>query len=117
MTTKPGQYDITIIQGATLSLQLTYQDADGVAINLTGYTARLQARTAVDTSAAFLDLTTENGGITLGGSAGTITISRTAAQTAAMTEQSGVYDLELITGSTVSRILAGNIIVSREVTR
>jgi hypothetical protein len=66
-----------------------------------------------------LTLTTENAGITLGGAAGTITLSATATVTAALTAPfSGVYDLELVSGGgVVTRLLEGVATVSPEVTR
>lgn len=118
MSIKPGQYDITIYQGATFSRMLTWKDANNVAINLSGYTARLQMRTSQDAAAPFITLTTENGGITLGGAAGTITLTISAATTAAITESSGVYDLELVTsGGVVTRLIEGDVLLSKEVTR
>ena len=118
MTIRPGKYDLFILQGATLSAQFIWTDEEDALINLTGYTARLKAREGIDSTNAFLDLTTENGGITLGGAAGTITLNMTAAATAALTTQIGFYDLELISGASfVTRLLQGRIIISREVTR
>jgi hypothetical protein len=45
-----------------------------VAINLTGYTARMQVRSTLESAEALIELTTANGRIALGGSAGTITL-------------------------------------------
>lgn len=118
MTTPPGNYDFTLYQGATFLRTLTWQDENETAINLTGYTARMHLRTSQDAETPFVILTTENGGITLGGSAGTITLTISAGDTAEITETSGVYDLEIISGSgVVTRLLAGKILVSKEVTR
>jgi hypothetical protein len=111
-----GKYNLVIRQGETLGRTLTWKPG-GVTSNLTGYTARLKARIAIDSTDTFINLTTENGGITLGGAAGTVTLNMTAAATAALTAQLGVYDLELISGSgDVRCILEGNVIISREVT-
>ena len=118
MTTKPGDYDFTIYQGATFSRQLTWKDESDTEVDLTGYTARLHIRESVDAESAFITLTTENGGIALGGAAGTITLSIIAASTAALTQTSGVYDLELISGGgLVTRLMQGEILISKEVTR
>jgi hypothetical protein len=113
-----GTYDITIEQGATYSQVFTWKDANRASINLTGYTARMQARESVDTASTFIALTTENSGIALGGAAGTITLAMTAAATSSLTVFSGFYDLELISGSgIVTRLLQGSLTVSPEVTR
>lgn len=79
----------------------------------------MQARENYILSApVFLDLTTENGGITLGGAAGTITIFISAQQTAEITAGDGFYDLELQSASgLVYRLLQGNMYISNEVTQ
>ena len=111
-----GQYDITIEQGATFTKTITWRDSSDALINLTGYTARMMVRESVDASATLLSLT-DSSGITLGGTAGTIAILISAASTAAMTK-GGVYDLELVSGGgIVTRLLQGNVILSKEVTR
>jgi len=113
-----GVYNLTIEQGATLDLALTWKDAAGTPINLTGYTARLQVRPSIDSATTLLTMTTENGRISLGGAAGTIRLLLDAATTASLTWTSGVYDLELQSaGGTVTRLLAGTVTVSPEVTR
>jgi len=118
MTTTPGHYDFTLYQGASFSRILTWKNENDTLINLTGYTARMQLRESQDEASAFLTLTTENGGIALGGALGTITLSISASDTAALTQTSGVYDLELVSGGgIVTRLLQGKILLSREVTR
>lgn len=118
MTTTPGHYDFTIYQGATFSRVLTWRDENNDAINLSGYTARMQLRESTDAGDAFVSLTTENGGIALGGAAGTVTLTISAADTAAIGETAGVYDLELVSaGGVVTRLLEGEVLISREVTR
>ena len=110
-------YDILIEQGATYSQVITYKEA-GVAINLTGYTARLQVRSTLESASTVVELTTANGRIALGGAAGTITLTISATDTAALTAGRGVYDLELVSGSgIVTRLLQGVATISRNVTR
>ena len=110
-------YDITIEQGATFSQVVTYKES-GVAINLTGYTARMQVRATLESASTLVELTTANSRIALGGAAGTITLTIAAADTAALTAGRGVYDLELVSGSgIVTRLLQGVCTISRNVTR
>ena len=110
-------YDITIEQGATFSQLVTYKES-GVAVNLTGYTARMQVRSTLESATTVVELTTANSRITLGGSAGTITLTISATDTAALTAGRGVYDLELVSGSgIVTRLLQGVATISRNVTR
>lgn len=114
-----NSYNLEIQQGATLSLVATWKDSAGTAVNLGGYSARMNVRETYSSATAILTLTTENGGITLGGAAGTITLAATATATAALTAPfSGVYDLELVSGAgVVTRLLEGVATVSPEVTR
>jgi hypothetical protein len=110
-------YDILIEQGATFSQLVTYKD-NGVAVNLTGYTARMQVRATLEAASALIELTTANSRIALGGAAGTITLTISAADTEALTSGRGVYDLELVSGSgIVTRLLQGVATISRNVTR
>lgn len=113
-----GNYDLTIEQGATFYQQIIWKDANEDPIDISGYTARMQIRKTVKATTSILSLTTENGRITLGGAAGTITLEVAAEDTADLTEFCGVYDLELeASDGTVTRLLQGQIEVSREVTR
>ena len=114
-----GIYDIIIEQGATFNFALIWRDPSGMPINLTGYTARMQVRqTVTQPDPAPLSLTTENGGITLGGPAGPINVLATPVQTAGLSFRAGVYDLELVSpGGEVTRLVQGSVVVSPEVTR
>lgn len=112
-----GTLDFTIEQGATFNLLLTWKIND-VPVNLTNWTARLQARVDVEDSEIILSLTTSNGGITLGGALGTISLDQTATQTALLPAGTFVYDLELISGvGAVTRLVQGELNISPEVTR
>jgi hypothetical protein len=113
-----NRFDITINQGATYELTVTWKDSAGTAINLTGYSARMQVRETYSSTSTIVSLT-NGSGITLGGAAGTIAIAISATTTAALTAPfSGVYDLELVSaGGVVTRLLQGAATVSPEVTR
>jgi hypothetical protein len=99
-------------------LTVTWKDSAGTAINLTGYSARMQVRETYSSTSTIVSLT-NGSGITLGGAAGTIAIAISATTTAALTAPfSGVYDLELVSaGGVVTRLLQGAATVSPEVTR
>jgi hypothetical protein len=113
-----GTLDFTIEQGATFNLVLTWE-VNGTPVNVTGYTARLQARVDIEETETVLSMTTDaGGGITLGGAAGTITLNRTATQTALLPAGGYVYDLELVSGAgVVTRLVQGDLSISPEVTR
>jgi hypothetical protein len=112
-----ANYDIVCDQGATFQRVFTWQDSTGVPVNISGYTARMQVRATVSSSTILLSFTTENGGLTLGDAAGTITATATAATTAGVAAGCYVYDLELINGATVYRLVQGQFTVDGEVTR
>lgn len=120
MTITPGLKDFIIYQGATWRHTLTWKtgDVEPQPVDLTGYSARMKACRRNSTNATpFIALTTENGGITLGGSEGTITLQLSAQATAALNEN-GVYDLELEDGNgVVTRLLMGSIVISKEITQ
>jgi hypothetical protein len=113
---KPGTHNVTCFQGATFDLDFTVKLA-GTAINLTGYTARMQVRETAEAGTAVLSLATAGSGITLGGTAGSISTTVAATATAAIEAGSYVYDMELVSGSVVTRILQGGFKVLPEVTR
>lgn len=115
----PATVDLTIYQGATFSRTFQWKTGTpAVAVNLTGYTARMQIRRKITDTDVVLSLTTSNGGITITNAAqGTFQIDITATQTEALTIKAGVYDLEMVSGAVVTRLLQGAISVSPEVTR
>jgi hypothetical protein len=116
-----AKLNLSINQGATYRKQLVYKAGPTnapVPVDLTGYTARMQARESQEATAVLVELATENGGITLGGAAGTIDLYISATATAAFTWTSAVYDLELIApNGDVLRKVEGSITVRPEVTR
>lgn len=107
-----ARYTIRIEQGATWRTTLTLADTD-----LTGYTARMQARADITETDTLLDLSTGSG-ISIDGPAGQITLELADEQTAALDWTEGVYDLEIVAPSgDVTRLLKGPILVDPEVTR
>ena len=92
--------------------------ADFVPVDLTGCMARMQIRAEVGAILPLLELSTTNGRIALGGVDGTATLTLDAVTTAALTWDSGVWDLEIThPGGEVSRMAEGTASVSPEVTR
>lgn len=111
----PGSYNFTLYQGADWDRTFTVTQG-GTALNLTGYTAAMQVREAADSTATLLSLTSGSG-ITLGGTAGSVAVVITSAQSSAIASGSYAYDLELISGAQVTRLLQGAVNVSGNVTR
>ncbi len=110
-----GTYNIYIEQGATYDQTFTWT-INGNPVNVTGYTARMQLRSAVASPTVVFDVLVD-GTFTLGGAAGTIRVQITAAKTTLIAAGSYVYDLELVNGAVVTRLLSGAVTVSPEVTR
>ena len=112
------KYKLAIEQGATFYVTFTRKNSDGTPVDLTGCTARMQVRTAINSPDVLLELTTENGRIVLGGAAGTVVLTVDAATTESIDWLYGVYDLEVVTASGfVRRLLYGAVSVSPGVTR
>lgn len=117
-----GQWSIVIEAGATWERRLTWKDADGVLVPLAGRGARMQIRAAYAAASPAVTISTTAGGIEIS-DPGVILLELTAAQTTALGSQlqSGVYDLEITSGSgadeVVTRLLQGDVTVSPEATR
>jgi hypothetical protein len=104
-----GDWDLLIEQGSTFVQTYTVTDPG---FSWDGWTARSQIRSApADTGTLLLNLTPY---LTVTGAA--IRLAIPADQTQTLT-RNGVWDLELVQGSTVVRLLEGKAIVSLEVTR
>ena len=112
----PGKYNMICPQGATFAKELTYT-IDDEPVDLTTYTARMQVREKHTSQTAKVTLTTENGGITLGGDEGTINLYIADETTSQINAKEYVYDLELTAGGEVYRLIEGKFIVTPEVTR
>ena len=110
-----GNYNLLIEQGATYDLNLTWKTSDDVLIDLTGYTAKMEIRASAE-SAPIITLT-NGSGITLGGVLGTIDIQITATETGAFTAGEYLYDLELTSGATVTRLIEGKADVKEQITQ
>lgn len=112
----PGKYNMVCPQGTTFSHSMNvYQDEEY--LDFTSYTARMQVRETHASENFIVELTTENGGISLNPTFGRITLSISATTTANFTAKEYVYDLEIIHSGIVERLLEGKFIVTPEVTR
>ena len=113
----PGVVNLVCPRGTTFRKVLTYKIGRNP-VDITGWTARMQVRERYEADSTLLNITTENSGITLGGTAGTITLNANAATTAGFITGVHVYDLELINSAgEVTRLVEGKFTVTPEVTR
>lgn len=119
-TTEVGRYNFTLRQGGTFVRDITYQTGSpAVAVDITGYTARMQLRASLTATATLIELTTENSRIVLTDPTnGIFQLTIAAVDTAALDFVTAVYDLELIApGGAVTPLLEGVVTLSKEVTR
>jgi hypothetical protein len=123
-----GKYNIVIEQGATYQVEIQYKDSNNLPIDLSGYNGRMQIRPSIDSTTVYVALSSslnaDGSGLNFSGSNGTtsptsgsIGIFISATSSSLLTFASGVYDLEIQTGSLVTRLLQGNVQLSKEVTR
>lgn len=111
----PGKYNMICAQGATFSKRLTWS-IDGNPVDLTGYTAEMQAREKYSSPNAIFTLSTSDSSIVLDDE-GNIDILINSSVTEEIIAKEYVYDLELNSGSEIYRIIEGKFIVTPEVTR
>jgi hypothetical protein len=87
-------------------------------VDTADYTARMQIRSKLDSPDIILSLTTENSGIVIDNIKKTITLNISAVDTAALTFNTAVYGLEMISsGGQVTPFVVGNLTLVKEVTR
>lgn len=124
-----GNYSFTIEQGTTVNFEIQYTDSGSNPINLTGYSGKMQIRSnfANDQPTTYATLSSslapDGTGLNFSGSAGnkpptsgSIGIYISAASSSAFTFTKAKYDLEITSGSTVTRLLQGVVTLSKEVT-
>ena len=112
-----GKYDIVIEQGATFKLPISYKDSTGSVVDLVsgnGYTSRMMIKESA--GGTTIKSLTNGSGMTLAASGNNIVIEISATDTAAMDFSNAVYDLEIVSGTEVTRILEGKVKLSREIT-
>lgn len=113
-----AKQNFTIEQGATFKKRMIWRNKNGRPIDLTGYTAKMQLRTAASSSTSILDLLTSNSRITIDGTHGIIDLLVSATDTAALSVMTAVYDLILTSPTgTVTRLLEGKITITPGVSR
>lgn len=104
--------NLVIDQGATFSTNLTLTDENGDPLVLSGYTANSQIRKWYSSSSAAATFSTS-----INVESGVITLSLTANQTSNLISGRYVYDVEINSGSEISRIVEGIVTVTPQVTR
>jgi len=105
--------NIFIDQGTDFSITVDVTQADGNALNLTGYSAAAQIRKTYGSSSASATFTTA-----ISAASGQVTMSLTDTQTSNITSGRYVYDLNITSGAGVTtRVVEGQAIITPGVTR
>lgn len=104
--------NIFIDQGTDFSITVDVTQADGAPLNLTGYSAAAQIRKTYGSSNVSAVFTTS-----ISAAAGQVTLSLTDTQTSGLTAGRYVYDLNITSGSTTTRVVEGQAIITPGVTR
>ena len=125
-----GRYSFIIEQGSTLNLEIQYKDSTNTPVDLTGYSGKMMIRSNYadqnPTTYAILSssLAADGTGLNFSGSngdtpptSGSIGIYISAASSSNFTFNTARYDLEITSGSVVTRLLEGQVSLSQEVTR
>ena len=112
-----GQKNFEVDQNATFSFIVEYKDNNGLPIDLTGASAKLQVRDTKGGSKLAFTLTSPAGGITITPLLGKLTIKMTPTQTSKLFYPKSSYDI-MITDSNTNKIklLEGFLTLSRSVT-
>lgn len=122
-----ARYSFIIEQGATTNIQVTWQDESG-SVNLSGYGGRMQIRPSVTSETVYLTLSSslnvDGTGLNMSGSdgltavqSGSIGIYISAATSSLLNFDTAYYDLEMMNGNEVTRLLEGQVKLSKNVTR
>ena len=123
-----GKYSFIIEQGATTNLNVQWTDASGSAVDLTGYHARMQIRPGIEASDVYISLSSslspDGTGLNLNGSdgitpltSGSVGIYISAYSSSLLNFTEAYYDLEMVNGREVTRLLEGKVRLSKNVTR
>jgi hypothetical protein len=125
-----GKYSFVIEQGTTTNFEIQYKDSNNAPVNLTGYSGKMMIRSgyadANPTTYAILSssLAADGTGLNFSGSngitppaSGSIGVVISAVSSSNFTFNNALYDLEITSGSIVTRILEGQVSLSKEVTR
>ena len=128
-----GTYSFTIEEGTTTDFNITWADASGNRVNLAGYEAKMQIKTATTATSAIIALTSSLGDtytkasgsafLSLSGSnlstplsSGSIGVYIGHEITSGFSFTDAVYDIEMTSGSDRRRLLMGGVRLSNEVT-
>ncbi len=124
-----GNYNINAEQGSTFFFFFSYKDKDDFSIYVSSKTARIPARRSECSTSKVLDISGTNvtgpsdfvgtGGFTMNASdvTGDINIAVDATTMALIPSGKFFYDIELVDGATITKLIKGRFINDGEITR
>lgn len=92
---EPAQYRFKVWKGATFRKTIHFLDENDDPKDLSNYTGVLAIRDEPDSESNLLELTSEDGGITFGGTNGTIELFIDESVTGTITWSAAYYDLKI----------------------
>lgn len=127
-----GKYNFVIEQGSTVNFTINYKDASSNPIDLSEYHARMQIRPSITSDVLIANLSSSldpaGNGINmeprdpdtlqvLPKSSGSLQVIISAESSSLMDFGTAHYDLEIVSGSFVEKIIRGIVSLRKEVTR
>lgn len=114
---KIKRYNFEFFQGDDYTFSITVKNADASVVDLTGYTAKMQARENYDSESTVLDLSVDNGIVVIPAT-GVIVVSISNTLTSAIDGGYYLYDLETSDANGLkSKIIFGKFEVLKEITK
>jgi hypothetical protein len=101
----PARYTFKVWRGATFRKVLELLDENDQPKDLTGYTGIMSVRQSINANVDLLTLTNGNGGITFGGTDGTIELFIDDSVTDTLTFPTAYFDLKITAPSTDTDII------------
>lgn len=110
---KPANYPLSVKIGDTETVSVTLQDENGNPINITGrtYSAQIREKPSSASSLATFSCSVTNG------AQGKFSCTISSAITSALAPVNAVWDLQENNAGVITTLMAGDAIVSRDVTR
>ena len=118
---KSAQLDMEVEKGTTFRHKLTWKsglEGSETPVDLTGATARMQLRPTITSASILHEMTTENGGIELGGALGTVDLLIIDIDSTAFNWKKAAYSLEVVMANTdIVTLIRGTVVAYDETTR
>lgn len=109
-------YDLVASQGATFDVDISWTDASGNAIDLTGYTGQMKVKKNYGAT-EIIELTSANGRIVISApTSGVVKLLISSTDTASLANGTYKYDLMMDSGTAVTKLLSGAFTVDESIT-